>query len=397
MQDLERLTLLALRADRLASDHLAVTFIGEPCEVENALEAALFAVPSPIRPNCSFDTYFHRCNLVNTYYWGLGLLESPSNRRLIRVDTKSHHLDKAKVSQPETAYERWVLALVEGQQLETIGRYRDQAFAICEWLEGRVTTDSLIDTAPFEVIDSVIQLNHELVLALLQRKLKEALPAILAHRVFQYQSSQAKLVELLDQLRTRFQLPELTETLYQAYRSQGFRAPQSEEIQAIAWLLKRADHAFLRLLHICWTGQRDELQIELQLLSEDKYRQFVQTALHVGIVEPWALPVPGRGDAFLNLYLAPGGPTGRDMAALVRALLEAGETACLSRLTPYVQALSKQELGTLEKTVARQPGIPEQFRQAIGDAVAALPPGGLGPLAQLLDRWAGWFEQEEPK
>jgi hypothetical protein len=396
VQDLEGLTLLALRADRLASDQLVVAFIGEPREVESALEAALFAVPTPIRPHCSFDTYFYRCNLVNTYYWGLGVLESPSNRRLIRVDTKSHHLDRVGASQPETAYERWVMALIEGQQLETIGHYRDHAFAVCEWLEGRTYTDSLIGAAPFELVDSVIQLNRELVLALLYRKLEDALPAILVHRAFQYLSSQTKLVEILDQLRTGFQLPELMETLYQIYKSQGFRAPQHEEIQAITWLLQRADHVFLRLLHVCWTDRRDELHIELRLLSEDEYRQFVQAALRAGIVEPWALPVPGRGDAFLDLYLAPGGPARRDMVALVRALLEAGETACLSRLTPYVQAQPKQELRALEETVARQPGIPEQFQQAVGDAIAALPPGGTGPLAQLLDRWAGWFEQEEP-
>ena len=88
-QSLKDLALLALRADRLARDRLAVAFVGEPAQVESALEAALFAVPSATRPHCSFDTYFHGCNLVDSYYWALGLLKSPSNRRLITVHTHS--------------------------------------------------------------------------------------------------------------------------------------------------------------------------------------------------------------------------------------------------------------------------------------------------------------------
>jgi hypothetical protein len=385
VQDLMGLTLSALRADRLAGDRLAVAFVGEPREVESALEAALFAVPTPVRPRCSFDTYFYRCNPVSTYYWATGLLESPRNRRLITVNTQSRHLSGATASQPETAYERWVVALIERQQLETIGLYRDHAFAICEWLEGRAPIDFLIDAAPSEVVESVFQVNCELVRALLHRRLKAVLPPVLAHRVFQYLSLRTGSVELLDPLRTGFRLPSLAETLCQVYKSQGLRAPQPEEIQAIDWLLQRADHAFLRLLHVCWTDQRDELHVELQLLSEDEYRQFVQTALRSGIVEPWALPVPGRGDAFLDLYLVLGGSAGNDLVTIVQALLRAGETPCLSRLTPYVQAQPEQELRALEKIITKRPGIPEHFRHAVGDAVAALPPRRIGLLAKLLD------------
>jgi hypothetical protein len=392
-QDLKGIALLALRADRLASDRLVVAFVGEPWEVESALEAALFAVPTPVRPRCSFDTYFHRCNLVDVYYWAIGLLESPSNRRLIGVSAQSRRLKKAVTDQPETAYERWALALIEERRLEAINRYRDHAFAVCEWLEGRTAADSLIDAAPVEVVDSVFRLNRELVQALLRTRLEEALPAILAHRASQYLDSQVGLAGFLDQLRTGFQLPELLEILYQAYESQGFRAPQPEEVQAIDWLLQRADHTFLRPLHICWTNQREELYRELQLLNKDEYRQFVQAALCSGVVELWALPVPGRGDTFLDLYLASGGTAGHDLAALVWALLRVGETSCLSRLVPHVQAQPEQELRTLEEIIAKRPDVPDPFRRAVGDAVAALPPGGTGGLAHLLGRWVAWFDR----
>jgi hypothetical protein len=385
-EELKGLALLALRADRLAGDRLAIAFIGEPSEVESALEAALLAVPTPLRPRCSFDTYFHHCNLVDTYYWGLGLLEPPSNRRLIRVNVQTRLLEGAVPTRPETAYERWAAALIEDRRLEDIHRYRDHAFAICEWLEGQNALDPLLETAPSEVVDSVFQLNRELVQTLLRAKLEGTLPAVLAHRVFRHLSSEAAQAELFDHLRARVQLPALLDTLYRVYASQGFHAPGSEEIQMIGWLLERADHAFLRLLHVCWTGQRNELRREIRLLSKDDYREFVQAALRSGIVEPWVLPVPGKGEAFLDMYLALGGPDTSGLVALVRALLKVGEVACLSRLTPYVRAQSEQELRALEKIIAKHPNVPESFRRAVGDAVADLPPRRKGLLSQLLGR-----------
>jgi hypothetical protein len=391
VQTLRELVLLALRAERLAGDRLSLAFVGDPCEVEVALHAALFAVPAPLRPRCSFDTYFYHCNPVSAYYWAVGLLESPANRRLITVDTQSRQLSRDVSNQPETAYERWATVLVEEQRFEFVGRHRDHAFAICEWLEGRIPADSLVGAAPFEVVDSVFQVNHELTQALLYRKLEEALPPVLARRAFQALSpqglnSQAWEVELYDRLRTRFRFAELAETLYRAYESHGFRVPPQEEIGAIDWLLQRADHVFLRLLCICWMDQRDALRVELQLLGEGAYRRFVQTALRFGLVQPWALPVSGKGDVFLDQYLAPDDPPERGLVALVQALLEVGEAACLSRLIPCIQAQPEPALRALAKIAVRQPGVPEPFRRAVDEAVTALPPRRTGLWAALFDR-----------
>jgi hypothetical protein len=391
-QDLAHLALLALRADRLAGDRLSVAFIGEPAQVERALEAACFAVPTPLRPHCGFDTYFHGCNPVSVYYWGLGLLETPGNRRLFRVDAQSRCLEGHVAGRPETAYERWAVACIEERRLEMLGRHRDHAFALCEWLEGRACTDSLIEAAPVEVVDAVFRTNRERVRALLRAKLGKALPTVLARRAFQHLD--ARTTELVDQLRKRFRLPELIEALYRAYESRGFRTPPLEEVQAVEWLLQRADHAFLRLLHICWTDQSfDALHHELQLLCDDAYQQFVQTALRFGFVKVLALPVSGRGDAFLDVYLDMDGSARVGLAALVQTLLSVGEASCLERLTPYVQAQPERELRALARAIARHPDIPEPFRRAVGDAVAALPAGRTGFLAQLVDDWIARFER----
>jgi hypothetical protein len=147
------------------------------------------------------------------------------------------------------------------------------------------------------------------------------------------------------------------------------------------------------LLHICWTDRRDDLQRELRLLSDDEYQRFVQTALRFGLLQAWTLPVSGRGDAFLDVYLDSTGSVKTGLTALVRALLRVGEASCLERLAPSVQVQSEPELRALAKVIVKCPGIPELFRQTVGDAVAGLSPRRTGLLGQLVDDWATWFER----
>ena len=100
------------------------------------------------------------------------------------------------------------------------------------------------------------------------------------------------------------------------------------------------------------------------------------------------LPVPGRGDAFLDQYLALGGQAGYDLSALVRALSRVGEAACLSRLSGLVQDQPEREVRDIARFIAKRSDTPEPFRRAVGDAVEALPLGRAGPLERLRDRFS---------
>jgi hypothetical protein len=93
------------------------------------------------------------------------------------------------------------------------------------------------------------------------------------------------------------------------------------------------------------------------------------------------------------VYLDADGSARVGLAALVRALLNVGEARSLERLTSYVQTQPERELRALARIVAKTPGVPPPFRHAVGDAVAALPPGKAGLLTQLVDEWGSWFEQ----
>jgi hypothetical protein len=384
--ELRKLLLLALRADQLARDRMAIAFVGQSRQVEEALEAAFFAVPTPLRPRYTFDTYFYKCNLVATYYWAIGELESPRNIRFAIVNTQTHQVSGTIAEQQGTPYERWVIHTLDTQDLDALADHKEHAYAVCAWLDGHADNAPLLDTAPLEVIISVFQVNAQQVQALLKNRLGEQLPPGLVNRLYESLLHQTEAVELFRQLRQGFALPQLVQMLYQIYETLEFRAPPHEEVQALGMILRHIEHRALRLLHACWAGQLAQLRQELACLHEGDYRQFVQTALHCGLGEPLAFLIPGQGEAFVELYLASGTMRRHSFVALVHALLAAGEVACLVRLAPYVSEQSMRELRTLEKVSAAQPNVPAPFRHAVSAALAKLPPptGFKGLLHALL-------------
>lgn len=368
------LTQFALRAEQLAARRWSLAFIGAPDEVEGAIQAVMLAVPTPLRRRCTFDTYFYRCNPVSGYYWAVGLPEMPTNPNFILVDVRLRKVVGRSTASPESAYEQWLVATLDTAGLDSVVRPREQAFALCEWLEGRAHDVLVLDTASPELVRSVFQVNASMVRQRLRERLGEQLPPPLSDRIFEPIYLRDRPAALFRSLRDGFARSHLLEALYQAYASQSFRAPQTQEIQALEAVLRDGDHPDLRLLRACWTGRREQLREELGHLDAERYRRFVETAIRFRLTEPLSLLIAGRGQLYLNLYLASYGQTGGDLVALVRALISSGEAACLTRLAPHLSHFSDGELRTLEKMIHHWPDIPESFLEAVTTAAAALPP-----------------------
>jgi hypothetical protein len=230
--------------------------------------------------------------------------------------------------------------------LEAIAAHRDQAFALCAWLDGQIDDDTLVDITPPEIVLLVFQVDAQQVQALLRRKLRAQLPPVLVTRVFGPLYDQKELIVLFRQLQQGFTLPQLLQTLYQVYEALGFRAPPREELQALGTMLRHTEHRALRLVYVCWTGQRKQLRQELESLREDEYRQWVETVLrcvsgshwHVSSLEgerhfcncPWHLGGVGGG--------APGAYSRRLLAHRGARSRMLSETATRSLLAPLVSA-----------------------------------------------------------
>jgi hypothetical protein len=385
--ELKKLTLLALRAEQQARKREAVTFTGEPTQIEYALEAAFLAAPVLLRSRCTFDTYFYRCNLVATYFWAIGLPEPPVSIKFVQVDSQSRRVQGDVPGYPETAYERWVIQAIDAGELDEIVRYRDNAFALGEWLDGRAYDLSLLSAAPSDLITTVFKASPESVQGMLRRQIRKKLPASLVDRVAHHIYQQATELVLYRQLRQGFELPPLLDVLYESYAARNFEEPPRQEIKDLEELLQKVDHPLLNLFLAYWISPRKQLPKMLERAEEADYGQFGRIVLKLGLLKPLNLLVPGRGDAFLDLYLTSGMD---NLVDLTERLLEVKETACLSRLSSYVSPLSGKELKKLSRLIEEQAGAPESFRLAVERAIAALPPkkGIKGVLGAMWHREA---------
>jgi hypothetical protein len=371
--ELKKLNLLALRAEAQAQAREAVTFVGQPEQIESALEAAFLAVPAANRPRCSFDSYFYRCNLVATYFWAIGLPEPPVSIKFAQVDGADRQVNGNPPAQAETAYERWAAQMIEAGNLEKIVRERDKAFALGEWLDGHQYELGLLNAASPELIAEIFKASPPSVQSSLQRQVSQKLPPELAGQAASHLFQKTSGAALYRQLRQGFELPELLEALYESYRAKGFKTPAKNELKALDGLVQQTEHKLLRLFLAYWQDEPKQLSELLKWSEEADYRRFSELVLGLELVKPLSLLLPGRGEAFLDLYLA---LRADHLAELAEALIKNDEIACLSRLTGYVSRLSRQELNKLNKLIEDQAGVPPEFRQAVAKAIAALPPEG---------------------
>jgi hypothetical protein len=120
-----------------------------------------------------------------------------------------------------------------------------------------------------------------------------------------------------------------------------------------------------------WHSPDKQLPKALAQASEADYRRFGEITLDLGLLKPLSLLVPGHGDIFLDLYPA---RDREDMMGLVERLIEIKETACLSRVADRVGQLSGKELKKVARLIEEEPKIPEPFRLAVEQAMAARPP-----------------------
>jgi len=369
---LNQLTLLALRAQQQAQARQAITVTGPPAKIERALEAAFLAVPVSMRPHCSFDTYFYRCNLVATYFWAIGLPEPPVSIKFVQIDAQSRSVQGQAPSQPQTSYERWALGMLEANKLSEIVARREYAFAVGGWLDDQPYNLERLNQASSEIITGVMKASPEAVQEAVRRGVRSKLPAALVDRaageIYQHESKLA----LYKQLRQGFALPHLVEALYNSYAAQSFKAPARPEVSALESLLEQVSHPMLRLFVAHWKSSRKELPQALKWAEKEDYRQFVQLALKLELVEPFALLIPGRGNDFLDLYL---NTQVDNVAELAEALVEAEAFACLPRLKSHIPTVGRKGLTKLSRLIeGRAEQIPQSFQQAVNEAIKTLPP-----------------------
>jgi len=367
---LEQLTLYALRAATMAEEGKALAIIGSPAEVEQVLETALFAVPSVLRANCSFDSFFYKCNFVATYFWAVGLMENPTNRRFIQFDAVQHKFLEEVALSADTAFERWIVDRLRADKMAEMARDKELAFSLCAWLEQKLSIQALPESVPVETLTSVFKVNPELLKKRVYDSLTQILPAVLVDKIFYdinpLEVSSARYAEL----RRGFAIEPLLDLLFQALTQ-----PQPPIITALDQVLQRSRHFELEILLHAWKGKWQILQTSLSQLTEDEYRQIVTRLLRCEGLPPLSLLVPARGSIFVNCYLGSVQPA--QITDLVKILLRNEEAEAVIPLGSFLTSLTSKELRALQKTVAAYNGVPQDFTTALETALKQNTGGGL--------------------
>ena len=380
--ELKQLAMSALEAERLSRERTSLAFHGAVDEIEQAILTALLLVPPPLRTLCSFDTYFHRCNINATYFWAVGLPTQATLPNFIPVDAGARRVLKEIDYPVETPYQRWVLHAISGGDASDVFGNQTEACALSEFL---MRQDDNCPVSTFHPLRQFFKVNGADVEAKLHQLLLDKLPSPLANRLFPvYQSLPAE--EILNYFRNGFDMRELTTKLDHIYLKLLPNAPNRTEIDALGKLLKQVDHLRLRILHACWKRQREPLRRALIELSDEEYRGFIEFALQWNLVQPESLIVSGKGELFLDIYLPNWQPDDKDIPALAQSLLDAGEADLLSRLSPLLSSLTLTTLRTLRKLVTKTERAPEDFLQSLEEQEAAVP-AEIG----LFGRLRGWF------
>ena len=247
-QELQKLTLLAMRVDKQATERNAITVTGPPEQIESALAAAFFAVPLAVRPRCTFDTYFYRCNLVATWFWAIGLPEPPVSLKFAHIDAPARQVQGQIHTQPATSYEGWVMHLISANQLDDIVDKKARAFALAEWLDGRKYNRSLLEIVSLDLIKVMFSCNPRAVQSALSRRVDDKLPVELVERATTQIFQNATLNEQYRTLRQGFQLAELIEALLASYQAEKFAEPPRSEAKALQSVQKEAKNSKLQLV-----------------------------------------------------------------------------------------------------------------------------------------------------
>ncbi len=373
-ENLKKLALLAFRGKNFMNERKTVVFLGEPQEVEMALKLATYVVPTQLLKYCTFDTYFYRCNLVSTYYWGVGLFSSPIKPNLVIVNVNSGEVFSELDKNIENAYERWLLKELENKNFLTINSFKDLAFILSEWLDKRFSDSSLLSQISPQIIHSVFEANSDKIFSMTMEKILEKLPLVLVNKVINSVLENYSSTKLFQKLREGFSTEELLDILLENYSLQNYNSPPQSELKALGEILNEVGYHPLKLFYLCWKKEYKELSKYLKKLDIEEYSKFVKTALKYELINPAYLVAPEKGKLFLKLYLSEEIPQKRDWSSIVKALLEIGEGSALDLLIPYVSQWSPQVIKKVKDLTMEKPKVSASFKETLDKVFNSLPP-----------------------
>jgi len=365
--ELLKVMILGLRTAELRGEGKAIALAGKPDQVYETLRLMFSILPPEKALDCTFDTYFYRCNLRATYFSVVGLPETPDDPRYVVVDIDNRRVSCECSLQPSSPYERWLAANVSTGRVQTCIEHHLAAWQLGQWVEGSLDASSLTPNVPPEVIEQMCHINRWAWAFRLAESLCRQVPPPLVHRIWgRLFATTTSNPHRMWQLSTGGLTPgEVLHLLSQCYADTGFARPSQQEVDALGRLFSRVSDPQLQFVYMCWMGDNMRLARHLESLSGPQYRQLVQFAIRHQLIDPLNLLVSGHAEVFLDVYLQHVVPETIAIPRLVQAIVRVGAASTLRAIADLIFCCKREDLEAVSRIVEGKPKIPDEFIEAL--------------------------------
>lgn len=369
--ELKQLLLLALQADRLASELRSVELVGTQTEIESALDIALACVPPQMIKHCSFDTWFRGGNPVIVSCWAVagGI---PSSRRAATVDATRRTVSIDPALSPRNTFERWVCAMIDRGQTHTIFQHRLEAFRLCSWLDSQNASPPPAAAFP-PLANSILDVNPEAFQIKLSSILETFMPKPLAIRAATHLIRTHAPTSFISILTDGIQPAVAADALFSAMVQAGLKPSDHAEIAALGEFLARHKHPALAVTHACWTRATAKLRKILAELNPDSYEQVVGLMLQHRLGTPEQFAIPGRGEQLVRAWLSRRDSNLTGLDQLVSALASTGQIQALNTIVPMIRELPADSLARVASALAGIRELPAELIRELSARGVSVP------------------------
>jgi len=359
------LLLLGAKVEQLKAESKTVGLTGTGEEILKALKIMTAAVPAELKAECSFDDFFHKCNLVATYFWAVGLPEIPANNlKFIPIDAAELKFAGTPL-QPSTIYEKWIDFVVQEGALVKISEEKETAHEVCKWLDGTISEHSLSDEESVSVFIDLLNADKQSTMKFALKKLENCFPPLLAELILPHILERLSKGEMYKELRKGFDSSEKTLDLLYAHLAASSDIPGGKVINEVEELLKKFQHQGLMLLYCAWKNKTKELREILEKMGESEYREALKPLVRIKKIKPWILVVAGHADAFIAAYQKNGLAMPMPPLKLVEMLAEIEAPEAAKALENQVKGWPGGQLKKIAKIIEKNPGFPSSFSGAV--------------------------------
>lgn len=367
---------LAFNQDKLLHMQTALAVVGTTDAIEETLEALFALLPADLMPNCCFDTYFHKCNLIHTYYWAIGLAEISNKRKYIAVDAEAHHLQYKQEKRQQSLYEQWLEERLYDDDWEAIVKYKNELYFLWQFLQGKEIELDRFKNAPSIVVDWLFKACKHGVQDRIEQITQKWLEPPLAKRAAAeiYEEKSASPFDLFQKMCIRFDADEVLDSLFDSFAKQNFALPCKDQMNALMRVLNDRVHPFLLVLFACWTKDDNLRQMTFEGMNRDTYRRLLEDFFHHHFPHPLLLLDSSKADIFTDMYVRVEGFKHLPMIELVKELVGSPGQKELLRIAKIVNKETPQGIRKLKRfTEKHEENLPKEFVRAVRD-VKVLPP-----------------------